>query len=525
MSEAAIIAQAETLLAQGQSADAVELTQRLVSGVEPTHTALAAHSAALKLDRRIEDALAFDLQATRRFASSPIAWHNYAATLDDLGRGTEAVEACEQAFRLGLDAAQTFAVYARALRAVGNHERADYAYRQSLMRDGSVVAVAVEFANYLWMRQGDVAAADGVLDLAFQAGAPPAPLLVAKATLYDAAGETQRAAQLLEAATTRMPGDVLVLMAAIDLALRSERLEAAERYVRLAETAAPKARAVVQYSAIVDLAQARPEIALAKLRGALKTHPDDQSLWGWAATAARSVGDRLYGQLCDYDQMVAAYDIVTPEGWSSLDAFLADLGKVLKDIHLYQQHPTNQSLRHGSQTMHLLTGSDAPEVRAFFKAVDAPIRAHMEKLGQGDDPLRRRNTFDYRLQGAWSVRLRPGGFHRDHYHPEGWLSSAFYVETPDAALETPDKQGWIRFGQPPFITDPPLPPAHLIKPKPGRLVLFPSYMWHGTVPFTTDEARMTIAFDAVPKSASNQPKDRFDRGAARKDPVIQGGAV
>jgi hypothetical protein len=40
---------------------------------------------------------------------------------------------------------------------------------------------------------------------------------------------------------------------------------------------------------------------------------------------------------------------------------------------------------------------------------------------------------------------------------------------------------------------------HFVKPKPGRLVLFPSYMWHGTVPFTTDEARMTIAFDAVPK--------------------------
>ena len=63
----------------------------------------------------------------------------------------------------------------------------------------------------------------------------------------------------------------------------------------------------------------------------------------------------------------------------------------------------------------------------------------------------------------------------------------------------PSSQGWIRFGQPPFITDPPLPAEHYVRPKPGRLVLFPSYMWHGTVPFTTDEARMTIAFDAVPK--------------------------
>jgi uncharacterized protein (TIGR02466 family) len=276
-------------------------------------------------------------------------------------------------------------------------------------------------------------------------------------------------------------------------------VDEAERYVGLAEAADGASRSVAQYSAIVDLARNRPDAALAKLRGALETFAEDQSLWGWAATAARAAGDPLYGELCDYDAVVGAYDLATPDGWPSLEAFLNDLGKALKEVHSYQQHPTNQSLRHGSQSMHLLTGSDAPAIQAFFQAIDAPIREHMAKLGKGPDPLRRRNTFDYRIQGAWSVRLRPNGFHRDHFHPEGWLSSAFYVETPDAALDSPDKEGWIRFGQPPFITEPPLPPAHYVRPKPGRLVLFPSYMWHGTVPFTTNETRMTVAFDAVPK--------------------------
>ena len=122
----------------------------------------------------------------------------------------------------------------------------------------------------------------------------------------------------------------------------------------------------------------------------------------------------------------------------------------------------------------------------------------MARLGKGEDPLRRRNTFDYRIQGAWSVRLRPNGFHRDHFHAEGWLSSAFYVETPETALGTDEKQGWIRFGQPPFRTEPPLPAEHYVRPKPGRLVLFPSYMWHGTNAIHGAETRTTIAFDAVP---------------------------
>jgi hypothetical protein len=96
------------------------------------------------------------------------------------------------------------------------------------------------------------------------------------------------------------------------------------------------------------------------------------------------------------------------------------------------------------------------------------------------------------------VLLQPGGHHVDHVHPSGWLSSAFYVETPRAALDTPGREGWLQFGRPGARTLPPLGAEHFVRPEPGALVLFPSYMWHGTVPFTSDESRMTIAFDVVP---------------------------
>ncbi|MGZ3377777.1 MAG: putative 2OG-Fe(II) oxygenase [Phenylobacterium sp.] len=502
MSEAATIARAEALMADGFAEQALAVTETLVATAQPSHLALAVHSGALKLNGRSLDALELDRQAIERFGDSPIAWHNLAATLDDLGRAEEAVEACENAFRRGMDAPQTFAVYARALRAMGNHQRADYAYRQSLIRAPAEVSVASEFANHLWMITGDLKIADSALDAAFHAGAPPAPLLIAKATLYEAAGDPERAYSLMEKASDRMADDAFVHMAAVEYALRLNRLDAAEAFQRRAEAVEPRSRSVIQYSAIVDLAAGRPDQAYGKLQGALKDHPNDQSLWGWTAVAARAVGDPLYAQLCDYEDMVGVYDLETPDGWPNMEAFLADLAKELREVHVYRQHPTNQSMRHGSQSMHMLSGSSSPPIKAFFAAIEKPIREHMAKLGQGDDPLRRRNTFDYRIVGAWSVRLIPNGFHRDHFHPDGWLSSAFYVETPDAALDSEEHQGWIRFGQPPFFTNPPLPAERHVRPKPGRLVLFPSYMWHGTVPFTTDEVRMTIAFDVVPKSGA-----------------------
>jgi hypothetical protein len=43
-----------------------------------------------------------------------------------------------------------------------------------------------------------------------------------------------------------------------------------------------------------------------------------------------------------------------------------------------------------------------------------------------------------------------------------------------------------------------LPPRRLVQPEVGTLVLFPSYMWHGTVPFESAEPRITVAFDLLP---------------------------
>jgi hypothetical protein len=40
----------------------------------------------------------------------------------------------------------------------------------------------------------------------------------------------------------------------------------------------------------------------------------------------------------------------------------------------------------------------------------------------------------------------------------------------------------------------------VVAPRPGRLVLFPSMMWHGTTPFAGDDDRLTVAFDVVPQT-------------------------
>ena len=84
------------------------------------------------------------------------------------------------------------------------------------------------------------------------------------------------------------------------------------------------------------------------------------------------------------------------------------------------------------------------------------------------------------------------GFHKNHYHSHGWLSSAFYLTVPDV-VNAGGKEGWIKFGEPGFRAREPLSPEHWLQPEEGALAIFPSYLWHGTEALQSDVERMTVA--------------------------------
>ncbi len=218
--------------------------------------------------------------------------------------------------------------------------------------------------------------------------------------------------------------------------------------------------------------------ATALLDAALRSDPAAHTLWALRANLLHHAGD-LDGTL------VAA----------CVAAGQAERATAIGGVHASRTHPLDQSLRHGSQAAHL-HASDDPTIRAFFQAVDGPIRRHLEALGGGRDPLRARDTGGYRYQGVWSVRLRPSGFHAEHIHTGGWISSARYFVR--SRTEAASREAWIKFGEPGIPTRPALGPEHFIRPEPGLLVLFPSYMGHGTVPFSGGAPRLSVALDLLP---------------------------
>jgi hypothetical protein len=99
----------------------------------------------------------------------------------------------------------------------------------------------------------------------------------------------------------------------------------------------------------------------------------------------------------------------------------------------------------------------------------------------------------YKLRG-WYNRLVKNGHHTSHIHPSGWLSGVIYLKT--TGLFNND-EGAIEFGLHGYdlpITNEDYP-RKLHRPRRGDIVLFPSSLFHRTIPFTTDSERCVIAFD------------------------------
>jgi hypothetical protein len=192
-------------------------------------------------------------------------------------------------------------------------------------------------------------------------------------------------------------------------------------------------------------------------------------------------------------RLVGIYDLA--DRIPDLDALVARL----RTLHRWTHQPLLQSVRGGTQTDAQLFPRIEPELRSLRRLISEIVAAHIAQLPPRDPAhpmLSHRRDARVRFTGSWSVRLTGGGRHVAHIHPMGWFSSALYLVLPPPETRGPEPAGWLALGEPPAELNLDLPPLRLVEPKPGRLVLFPSIMWHGTRAFAAGE-RLTVAFDVA----------------------------
>lgn len=492
---AARLGLARTLNDLRRSADAEEQCRVLLALEPGDPLAWQALGMTLRDQARLPEAQRAYERAVRLGPTDGRAWLNLAALLISMERAEEAMQAIERVAACGLDGFELEFNRGRALTLLYRFDEAETAFARAVELFPADREAQLNLARLRYMR-GDAGFARALAQAAASRTDPALRMLFADVLRRtgDCAG-----AEIILRDLTRALGPVPEVRSALAAVLQETgRLEEAEREALDAAAERPGDVAIAENLVSILLSRGRAHEARSFIEVRRRAAPLDQRWIAYEATAARLLGDPLYGRLYDYRRLVRVYDLAPPAGWASIDALNAALVRALADRHRLARHPFDQSLREGSQTARDLTTETDPAIAAVLDAFRGPVEDYRTALGADPaHPLSARNHGATRFAGCWSIELRRDGHHVNHLHPDGWLSSAYYVSVPSEVARGVRRAGWLKFGEPRFPV-PGASPELYVEPRPGRLVLFPSYMWHGTVPIRGAEPRLTIAFDVVP---------------------------
>ena len=387
---------------------------------------------------------------------------------------------------------------AAALQHLGRFKEAAAALRSAVASDPLDMEAHLQL-NELLYRQGQdddfLTSYDEAAAMRPEATSP----LVAKGRHLLKLGDTERAYGYFDRALARSTTDLGALIGQARALEALGRTEDARLGYERALAAAPNEPVALIDSSGFLLRTGQVDRAQTLTEQALALQPHSQEALALLTLCYRAARDERELALADCDALVGVFDLDAPPGFADMATFNRQLEAYLAGLHRDVREHFTQTLRGGTRLYDAVFDNGHDLAGRLRPLIDQAIARYVRALGvAAPAPLLDRRTNGFRYVSSWTSRLVDQGFHVNHIHPEGWISAVYYVAVPDVCESEAAQEGWLKFGEPAAEFGGGFAPRRLVKPRPGRLVLFPSYFWHGTTSFAAAQARMTIAFDVAP---------------------------
>ncbi len=205
--------------------------------------------------------------------------------------------------------------------------------------------------------------------------------------------------------------------------------------------------------------------------------------------------------LLDFDRLVQQLEFGAPEGHADLESFNAALCEHCMSHESLVFEPGENTTMNGHQTGNLSQDANQGPIAPLLEMIGKAVQDY--QASHPIDPAhpflaQRPERWSYNI---WATILGSQGHQAPHIHRSGWLSGCYYAKIPGViTADSKNQDGWIEFGRP--QDNPKLksePQTRSYQPYEGMVVLFPSYFYHRTEPFESEDSRISIAFDIVPQ--------------------------
>ena len=162
------------------------------------------------------------------------------------------------------------------------------------------------------------------------------------------------------------------------------------------------------------------------------------------------------------------------------------------------REPLHKTTKNGKQTGLLMEGAGIA-LQSLISKINFKIEEYLKNFSINKNrPHHQSKPIKYYLS-IWGTVLENAGHQEPHIHTDGWLSGVYYVRIPKSIENDKENRGCIEFGKPGYdIPYSYKPSTKTILPTSGMLLLFPSHLFHRTIPLKTNETRISVAFDVIP---------------------------
>ena len=162
------------------------------------------------------------------------------------------------------------------------------------------------------------------------------------------------------------------------------------------------------------------------------------------------------------------------------------------------QTKSQGTLHGGVQTSGNLFTLDLPFIKSIKNALEEKIEIYKNNFKNSGQGFINNWPRDYELR-SWMISMKTGGFLAPHNHEYGWITGSYYLQLPTENINSDAGNISFSYEGPQYPNKGKSFNSSVIKLKERDICIFPSSLFHKTIPFESTKERICFVFDLIKK--------------------------